>query len=82
MTVMTLYGWSLSQWAEAVCYARRFEPHIDATVDGSRKVYSIWRSNRADDPGGLKLIDTKPITDFGWAANMMFAAAKEFIRYV
>jgi len=76
-----LMGWTFTQWAEAAGYAARFIGDAPPNMDGAQRVRHVWLLNRADQPGGLRLLDAVPDMRWGWAADMMASVYGEIGKW-
>ena len=78
-----LLGWSMSQWAEAICWYRWSEKISPLpTLTHAQEIMNKWRHLRMDEPAQGKLILTKPVEkDTTWAADLMYRVAIECPLY-
>ncbi len=76
---MTLYGWTISQWAEAAGWFNGDLPTPD--LHGARLVRHHWHRSRASEPGENLLIMAERPMDFAWAISMIEAAATSLAIY-
>lgn len=77
--VHTLYGWTLSQYAQAkALHARVDGTPLPKTVAGAMKLVHWWKSRRQDSPGDIRLVDVEPEMDFAWATSTYECALNEF----
>lgn len=74
--MMNFMGWTLAQWAEAAVYHKRFGEMPEPDARGAKVVRVIWLTNRADQPGGRRLLEVAYELDFAWASRMMENAVR------
>lgn len=65
-----LMGWTLSQFAQAAAYYKRFDALPAKDFPGAHKVYVKWRSDFPNEPGDPVLIGVAHEHEWGWAADM------------
>lgn len=71
MLMTHILGWTYAQWAEAAAYYKRFAPLPSPSVSGARAIKRRWVTNRADMPGGHKLVEVAREMEWSWAEQMM-----------